>query len=231
MSDLQNKNELDDIAKDVRDFYSKDSFDFSTVDGWKEFLNERSVIGTGVDADGLQRRDFKYYIVKTAGLNVTATPSQIPIYVRTAGGSLVFPSGNLYVMHPSPGEGYKVSQFNLGPPSVEAVLHITVGSESGDLEWGIIYYIYLLTEDIPLKDEFAKRAKEEVKEVVKDARKLVKRGFNLLSYGGASVMVRVVTDSNAPWDYILPQKTISDKSMEQLDNFIENTEKYIGFWD
>ncbi|WP_417275586.1 hypothetical protein [Celeribacter halophilus] len=57
---------MDFTEADLEAFLSKVDFNFSTPEGWNEFLSERQQGGAGRDADGIQLRDITNYAVGTA---------------------------------------------------------------------------------------------------------------------------------------------------------------------
>ncbi|MBL3587689.1 hypothetical protein JMM61_20465 [Rhodovulum sulfidophilum] len=73
---------MDCNQSDLEALVSKTDFDFSTVSGWDEFLNERRAGGTGPAADGLQLRDIKLYAVGTANVITSGAPVKVHINVR-----------------------------------------------------------------------------------------------------------------------------------------------------
>lgn len=236
--DLDNQTEalqqhLDEVDKDVEKFYGKQDFDFSTVAGWREFLNERAQYGgSGADADGIQRRDFKYYPVGCENVFTKGSPIDVTIYVRTPGGTYLIPQGNLYVMYPGPNFEYQVTVFNMGGDGLDTSRSITVGAlPDGKEAWGVIYYIFLKTDEIPGLEELSGKAKDVLEKSVKDMGKLVARGRKLLSYGGATVAIRVAVRNDSPWDYMMPQRLMSDDAEKKLENLYEKTKNTLSFWD
>ncbi|TWD47024.1 hypothetical protein FB480_11193 [Agrobacterium vitis] len=224
---------LDELDKEVSTFYEKRDFDFSTVAGWREFLNERAQYGgSGADADGIQRRDFKYYAVGCENVFTKCAPIEVIIYIRTPGGTYLIPQGNLYVMYPGPNFEYQVTVFNLGGDGIDTSRSITVGAlPDGKEAWGVIYYIFLKTDEIPGRKELSDKAKDILEESAKDMGKLIKRGRKLLSYGGATVAIRVAVQNDSPWDHMFPQRLMSDDAENKLEKLYEKTKDTLNFWD
>jgi hypothetical protein len=226
--------QLDEIDKEVEQFYEKQDFDFSTEDGWKEFLKERAEYGgSGADADGIQRRDFKYYPVGAENVFTKGSPIDVPIYVRTPGGVYALPMGKLYVRYPGPNFEYKVEGFDIGLGSqMNAQFNITVGAlPDGKEAWGVIYYIFFKTDEIPGQKELSGKAKDILEESAKDMGKLIKRGRKLLSYGGTTVAIRVAVQNDSPWDHMFPQRLMSDDAENKLEKLYEKTKDTLNFWD
>jgi hypothetical protein len=225
---------VDELDKEVEKFYEKQDFDFSTVAGWEEFLDERAQYGgSGADADGIQRRDFKYYAVGCENVFTKGAPIEVDIYIRTPGGVYELPWGNLYVMYPGPNFERKVAEFNIGGGgSISTKKSITVGAlPDGKEAWGVIYYIFLKTDEIPGQKELSDKAKDILEESEKDMGKLIKRGRKLLSYGGATVAIRVAAQKDSPWDHMFPQRLMSDDAENKLEKLYEKTKDTLNFWD
>ncbi|BCH55122.1 hypothetical protein GOZ89_15485 [Agrobacterium vitis] len=220
-----------DFSKEQLDaFLSKTDFDFSKVEGWKEFLAERREGGTGRDADGIQLRDIKNYAVGAAFVSTTGQPVTAHFKVGTLGSGLALPSGNLFVYHPDGSWTYKVSSFYVGPgtSSVDIYLQVGGGGTPTRPEWGSIYYIVLKSGDIPGKGAATALGKKVLNETIKESAWLARKGFKLLASGEAGYSVSVQVGAG-PWvlDYFMPQEVISANGMENIRDTVEGAWNYL----
>ena len=132
--------------EDLREFMSKDDFDFSTAEGWEEFLAERRLGGSGRDADGFHARDLKNYAVGVATVITRGQSQTARINVRTRGTGLALPPGNLFVYHPDANWNMAVTTFYVGPPGSSIDYPLEVGGPGDGRHeeyWGSLYYIVL----------------------------------------------------------------------------------------
>jgi hypothetical protein len=132
------------------EFMSKTDFDFSTVAGWREFLNERREGGAGRDADGFHARDIKNYPVGIATIITNGGPVNVKVNIRTMGSGLALPPGVLYVFHPDRSWKYKVSSFYVGPPGSSIDFSFQAGGAmTNEPNWGTLYYIVVKSGELP----------------------------------------------------------------------------------
>lgn len=200
-------------------FMSKSDFDFSTPAGWQDFLAERSVGGTGRDADGLQLRDVKNYAVGTAFLNTTGDPAPVHFQIRTLGTGLALPPGILYVYHPDASWKMKVTTYYVGPPTSSLDFRMQAGGGGTPTrpEWGSIYYVILKSGEIPGRGVARTAANHALREAFKRSGWFFTRGFKLLTRGEAGYSVSVRVGSNeVVRDYFMPQKIFSEEAQERL---------------
>lgn len=200
-------------------FMSKTDFDFSTPAGWEEFMAERSVSGTGRDADGLQLRDVKNYAVGSAFVNTTGEAARVHIQVRTLGSGLALPPGVLYIYHPDESWNMKVTSFYVGPPTSSLDFRMQVGGGGTPTrpEWGSIYYIILKSGQIPGRGAARMAANRALREAFKQSGWFFTRGFKMLTRGEAGYSISVKVGSNSiVRDYFMPQKVFSEEAQERL---------------
>lgn len=191
--------------EEVKEFFSKTDFDFSTVAGWNEFKNERAIYGKGRDADGYHARDFTNYNVHTAQYflrsSVTAT-----IMVRPFAGSLSTPPGNLYVLYPNASWQDEVKSFFIGTGFGTQYFNLTIGgpTPNGEEYWGHIYFIALSSS-------------ERVKTVpgLKQATKILKSvGRGMAAMGVGYYLGAKIGNGPITWHGSMPQRVFAPNISE-----------------
>jgi len=185
--------EMDEI---LEQFFFKTDYDFRTVEGWKEFLNERNPHSADRMADGAQMRDFKPYSVGSAFIASHGAPIPVHINIRTQGQGLGLPPGILSVYYPDENWNFHVRNEVIGPPSKTSCdFHFTVaGGDSLERPgWGSFYYIAQTINQIPSTAKFAANQlnKKIVDKLLKNTSKIVRKGTKLLRFGGAFYIVTV----------------------------------------
>jgi len=191
--------EMDEI---LEQFFSNTDYDFRTVQGWKEFLNERSPYSGDRVADGAQMRDFKPYSVGSVFVSSRGEPVPVHINVRTQGQGLGLPSGILSIYYPDENWDFQVRNEVIGPPSKTSCdFHFTIaGGDSPERPgWGSFYYIAQKVSQIPPAAKFAAKRlnKKIVDELLRNTSKIVRNGTKLLRFGGAFYIVTVYIHGQA----------------------------------
>jgi len=194
--------EDDEMDQILDQFFSKAEYDFKTAQGWKEFLNERTWKGDGIDrmADGLQMRDFKPYSVGSAFIASHGGAIPIHINIRTQGQGLGLPPGILSVYYPDENWNYHVRNEVIGPPSRSSCdFRFTVaGGDSYERPgWGSFYYIAQKTSLFSSSEKFAANQlnKKILNELLKNTSRIIRNGTKLLRMGGAFYIVTVYVGS------------------------------------
>lgn len=216
--------------EDLDAFLSKTDFDFSTVSGWQEFFSERRVGGTGRDADGIQLRDIKNYAVGTASVFSQGSTVRAWINVRSLGTGLALAPGNIYVNYPDASGQRQVRSFYIGPPSSSADFYMEVGG-GGSAEkphWNTIYYIVIKAGDLPGQGAAETLGRRVLKQAVRSSGFIIRRGFGLLTLGGAGYDVTVRIGRETYRNQFLDQEVISEEGMARVRQAAEDAWKYMS---
>lgn len=202
---------------EVERFLSKQEFDFSSPEGWKELFAERSSIHgpAGRGADGLHIRDFKNYAIGVANIITNGSPVTVTATVRTLGSGLALPPGVIYFYHPDASWNYKVTSFYVGPPTSTLTFRFEAGGGSKQA-WGSLYYIVLKSSEVPGRGA----ARMVAGQVLKEATRLVRSGTKLISRGEAGYWVRVQVGNLAETsERFLDQVLVTPEEWQKLKDF------------
>jgi hypothetical protein len=218
-------------TEDLEAFLSKTDFDFSTVGGWEEFLSERRRGGSGRDADGVQLRDIKNYAVGTANIISTGSPDNVHINIRQSGTGLALAPAQLYVNFPDASGARQVREFGLGgstQASADFFFDAGGGGTRFSPHWNVIYYIVIKVGDLPGRGLAERHGRRVLEQAIKGGGWMLRRGFGLLRYGGASYDVTVKVGNLPPArNQFLDQEILSDEGMAAIREGASDAWDYI----
>lgn len=213
--DLSNmSDQLQDAAKE---FYSKDDYDFSTAEGWDEYLNDK--VHNPPTADGVHRRDVVYKPIggMFAGINSTR---EIQLAVRGPVVGLPYPAGSLHVYYPDASYRKTVSSFFVGASMTGLPSYFRVSAfgptKNDEIQVWMCYWLAETAEaPNPLGDLLDKippgsEAYSEILKALKDAADSAQKATRFLKPGPYVVEARIVApgtgfhEGNIEWQVPAP---------------------------
>ncbi|AUH65277.1 hypothetical protein [Paracoccus zhejiangensis] len=183
----------------AKEYYSKSDYDFSTPEGWDEYLNDK--VHNPPTADGAHRRDFVYKPIggMFAGINSTR---EIQLAVRGPVVGLPYPAGVLHVYYPNASYEMTVSSFFVGASRTGLPSYFRVSAfgptENDEIQVWMCYWlaerpeapdpIGALMDKIPPGTE----AYGEILKALKDAADSANKAARFLKPGPYVVEARIV---------------------------------------
>ncbi|MBC9247746.1 hypothetical protein H4P12_13775 [Paracoccus sp. 11-3] len=162
-----------------------------------------------------------------AAVDAAETVSHSP--VRSLGTGLALAPGNLYVNYPDASGQRQVRSFYVGPPSSSADFYIQVGGggSAGKQHWDMIYYIVIKAGDLPGQGAAETLGRRVLRQAVRSSSFIIRRGFGLLTLGGAGYDVTVRVGRETYRNQFLDQEVLSEEGMARIREAAEDVWEYM----